>query len=110
MRKHTCHLDLRQRSLYVTMGQKNWVQKLLDSHEKKLLQQPRGEVRDFEESNPSFSTLSNSTTRRRWSGSFLENEELSSEKSELSKLTIDQGNLINMKSHYEQPLKYIVRL
>ena len=37
MRKHTCHLDLRQRSLYVTIGQKNWVQKLLDSHEKKLL-------------------------------------------------------------------------
>ena len=32
------------------------------------------------------------------------------EKSELSKLTIDQGNLINMKSHYEQHLKYIVRL
>ena len=37
MRKHTCHLDLRQRSLEVTIGQKNWVQKLLDSHEKKLL-------------------------------------------------------------------------
>ena len=33
-----------------------------------------------------------------------------SEKSELSKLTIDQGNLINMKSHYKMPLKYIVRL
>ena len=37
MRKHTCHLDLRQRFLYVTIGQKNWVQKLLDSHEKNLL-------------------------------------------------------------------------
>ena len=28
----------------------------------------------------------------------------------MSKLTIDQGNLINMKSHYEQSLKYVVRL
>ena len=51
MRKHTCHLHLRQRSLYVTIGQKNWVQKLIDNHKKKLLdslekkfQQPRGEV------------------------------------------------------------------
>ena len=35
MRKHTCHLDLRQRSLYVTIGQKNWVQKLIDNHKKK---------------------------------------------------------------------------
>ena len=37
MRKHTCHLDLHQRSRYVTIGHKNWVQKLLDSHKKKLL-------------------------------------------------------------------------
>ena len=37
MRKHTCHLDFRHRSLYVTIGQKNWVQKLLDVLEKKLL-------------------------------------------------------------------------
>ena len=43
-KKYTCHLDLHQRYLYVTIGQKNWVQKLiinrkklLDSHEKKLL-------------------------------------------------------------------------
>ena len=36
-------------------------------------------VRDFEESNPSASTLSNSTTRRRRSSSILDNWELSSE-------------------------------
>ena len=36
MRKHTCHLDFRQRFLYVTIGQKNWVQKLLNSHEEKF--------------------------------------------------------------------------
>ena len=40
----------------------------------------------------------------------LELRQICLEKSELSKLTIDQGNLINMKSHYEQPVKYIVRL
>ena len=40
---------------------------------------------------------------------WLEVRQICLEKSELSKLTIDQGNLINMKSHYEQPLKYIVR-
>ena len=33
-----------------------------------------------------------------------------SEEIRVEQLTIDQGNLINMKSHYEQPLKYIVRL
>ena len=41
---------------------------------------------------------------------WLELRQICLEKSELSKLTIEQGNLINMKSHYEQPLKYIVRL
>ena len=44
MRKHTCHIDLRQRSLYVTIGQKNWVQKLLDNHKKEVARQPREEV------------------------------------------------------------------
>ena len=37
MRKHICHLDLRQRSLYVTIGQKNWVRKLIDYQKGKLL-------------------------------------------------------------------------
>ena len=37
MKKHTCHLDFHQRSHYVTIGQKNWVQKLLDNQEEKLL-------------------------------------------------------------------------
>ena len=44
MRKHTCHLDLRQRSLYVTIGQKNWVQKLIDNPQEEVARQPRGEV------------------------------------------------------------------
>ena len=37
MKKHTCHLDHHIRSLYVTIGQKNWVQKLIDNRKKKLL-------------------------------------------------------------------------
>ena len=37
MKKHTCHLDLHQRSHYVTIGQKNWVQKMIDNQEEKLL-------------------------------------------------------------------------
>ena len=36
-------------------------------------------VRDFEESNPSSSSFSTSTTRKGWSGSFLENQRKSSE-------------------------------
>ena len=36
-------------------------------------------VRIFEESNPSSSSFSTSTTRRGWSGSFLEDQELSSQ-------------------------------
>ena len=36
MKKYTCHLDLHQRSHYVTSGQKNWVRKLIDQEEKLL--------------------------------------------------------------------------
>ena len=49
MRKHTCHLDLRQRSLCVTIGQKNWVQKLIDNHEKKLLDNHEKKLLDSHE-------------------------------------------------------------
>ena len=37
MKKHTCHLDLHQRSRHVTIGQRNWVRKLLDNQNEKLL-------------------------------------------------------------------------
>ena len=49
MRKHTCHLDLRQRSLYVTIGQKNWVQKLIDNGKKKLLDNREKKLLDSQE-------------------------------------------------------------
>ena len=44
MKKHTCHLDLHQRSHYVTIGQKNWVRKLIDNQKGKFFRQPGGEV------------------------------------------------------------------
>ena len=37
MKKHTCHLDLHQRSHYVTIGQRNWVRKLIENQKVKLL-------------------------------------------------------------------------
>ena len=49
MRKHTCHLDLRQRSLYVTIGQQNWVQKLIDNSKKKLLDNNERKLLDSHE-------------------------------------------------------------
>ena len=160
MRKHTCHLDLRQISLYVTIGQKNWVQKLidnqkklLDSHKEKFLDssnqpnqtqkrndrsgQPDNKHEMFVEEGEKSLSREIKEKASPWSREIKEtsvHEELYSsdrsgqpdiapgviraqtnlkiclKKFELSKLTIDQGNLINMKSHHEQLLKYIVRL
>ena len=36
MKKHLCHLDLHQRSHYVTIGQRNCVRKLIDNQKEKL--------------------------------------------------------------------------
>ena len=44
MREHTCHLDVHQRSRNVTIGQRNWVRKLIDNQKGKLLDKPEGEV------------------------------------------------------------------
>ena len=41
MRKHTCHLDLHQRSHYVTIGQRNWVRKLFNNQKEKLFDKQR---------------------------------------------------------------------
>ena len=37
MKKHTCHLDLHQRSHHVTIGQRNWVRNLIHNQKEKLL-------------------------------------------------------------------------
>ena len=41
LKKHTCHLNFHQRSHYVTIGQKNWVRKLIEGE---IARQPREEV------------------------------------------------------------------
>ena len=133
MRKHTCHLDLRQRSLYVTIGQKNWFQKLLDNHEKKLLDSHKEKLLDKQSSsnqpnqthNQSVIDQGNLITNTMCLLKKAKHPGLERSKRDLlpglersrrhlftknSVLQIDQGNLINMKLHYEQLLKYIVRL
>ena len=40
MKKHTCHLDLHQRSYYATNGQRNWVQNMLNDQKDKLSNNP----------------------------------------------------------------------
>ena len=44
MKKHTCHLDFHQRSRYVTIGQRNWVRKLIDNIKGKLIDNQKGKV------------------------------------------------------------------
>ena len=48
--KHTCHLDLHQRSHYVTIGQRNWVRKLLDNQKGKLLDNQKEKLLDKQNS------------------------------------------------------------
>ena len=50
MKKHTCHLDLHQRSHYVTIGQKNWVRKLIDNQKGKLLDNQEEKLLDKQNS------------------------------------------------------------
>ena len=77
MRKHTCHLDIRQRSLYVTIGQKNWVQKLIDNRKKKLLDSQEKKLLDSHEEK------------------FLDKQNSSNEPNQSqNQSVIDQGNLI----------------
>ena len=50
MKKHTCHLDLHQRSHYVTNGQENWVRKLIDKQMGKLLNNQKEKLLDKQNS------------------------------------------------------------
>ena len=81
MRKHTCHLDLRQGSLYVTIGQKNWVQKLIDNRKKKLLDSHEKKLLDSHEEK------------------FLDKQNSSNQPNQSqNQSVIDQGNLITRKT------------
>ena len=50
MKKHTCHLDLHQRSHYVTIGQKNWVRNLVDNQKGKLFDSLKKKLPDEQNS------------------------------------------------------------
>ena len=50
MKKHTCHLDLHQRSHYVTFGLRNWVRKLIDIQKGKLLDNQEEKLLDKQNS------------------------------------------------------------
>ena len=50
MKKHTCHLDLHLRSHYVTIGQRNWVRKLIDNQKGKLLDNQKEKLLDKQNS------------------------------------------------------------
>ena len=54
MKKHTCHLDLHQRSHDVTNGQRNWVRQLFNNQEK-LFDNQKEKLFD----KPSFSSQPN---------------------------------------------------
>ena len=41
MRNHTCHLDHHQRSRYVTIGQRNWIPKLIDNQKGEVARQAK---------------------------------------------------------------------
>ena len=49
-KKQACHLDLRQRSDYVTNGQENWVRKLLDNQKGELLDNQKEKLLDKQNS------------------------------------------------------------
>ena len=50
MKNHTCHLDLHQRSHYVTIGHRNWVRKLIDNQKGKLIDNQEEKLLDKQNS------------------------------------------------------------
>ena len=54
-KKYTCHLGFRQRSHYVTNGQRNWVRKLFNKQKGKLFDNQKEKLFD----KPSFSNQPN---------------------------------------------------
>ena len=50
MKKHTCHLDLHQRSHYVTIGQRDCFRKLIDNQKGKLLDNQKEKLLDKQNS------------------------------------------------------------
>ena len=79
MEKHTCHLDLHQKSHDVTIGQRNWVRKLFDNQKVKLLDNQKEKLLDKQNSSnqPNQSQI---------------------------QFVIDQGNLMKCKMKEKRPV------
>ena len=79
MKDHTCLLDFRQRSHYdtITIGQKKWVQKLINNRKKKLLHSHEKKLLDNHEEK------------------YLDKQNSSNQPNQFqNESVIDQGNLI----------------
>ena len=92
------YLSLRQRSLYVTNGQKNWVQKLIDNRKKKLLDCHEEKFLDKQNSSNQPNQSQNQSVIDQ--GKLITNTKCLSIKVKrpvlkISVLQIDQGNLIS---------------
>ena len=79
MKKHTCHLDLHQRSHYVTTGQRNWVRKLFNNQKVNLFDNKKEKLFD----KPSFSNQPNQLQIQ---------------------FVIDQGDLMTCKMKEKRPV------
>ena len=145
MKKHTCHLDLHQRSHYVTIGQRNWVRKFRQP-EGEVARQPEGEVarqaKFFQPAQPTPNPIRDRSGRldemqdeRKTSrsqeisvNSLTKNPVLQIEQvdvlkqrkikhvhlktarvSMLSRLMIEQGDLLLTQLQYKTTLKYIMK-
>ena len=102
--------NLRTQNVFLWIKEK----RPLNSHEEKFLDKQNSSNQSNQSQNQSVIDQGNLITNTKCL--LIKAKHPGLERSRRSLLTknsflqIDQGNLINMKSHYEQPLKYIVRL
>ena len=108
MKKHTCHFDFHQRSRYVTIGQRNWVPKLIDNQKVKLLDKQNSSNQPNQFQIQFVIVQGNLVSRKTWSV-FKHVHLKTARVSMLSRLMIDQGNLVKTQLQYKTTLKYIMR-
>ena len=116
MKKHTCHLDHHLRSHYVTIGQTNRVQKLIDNQKGKLLDNQEEKLLNQQNSSNQPNQFQiqfvkdqgDLVSSKTWS--MLKHVHLKTVRvSMLSRLMIEQGDLSNIPLQYKTTLKYIMR-
>ena len=144
MKKHTCHLDVHQRSHYVTIGLKNWARKLIDNQKEKLLDNQNSSNQPQPVPNPirdrsgrlgithdvisvqderktsrsqeiSVNLLTKNPVLQIEQGDLLKQRKFkhvhlkTARVSMLSRLMIEQGDLIKIQLQYKTTLKYIMK-